>query len=934
MAGCLCAIIFFQPANPCSLPIAKVQYRHMHKRLLRVAFVLFAIGALYSGTQTYAADESLWRDGQDFTVSTIDGDQSAAYQPCRWTFASAVNIEGVAQQRYGCLASGSSLSLFTYLDDTVSNNQIFGVRIGSDGSFRRLKVHTPHGYRMRLLPGSDTLLVESTANPSATKPKLVLYRLADSPFIAEKAADGINVLNYQLDATKAIPLLGLDHDGTTEYRTVVNYVLSNNRRYMAVWLEYTFLVVVDLETLQSTAIDHLYGAWYGTYASPAAISDDGRYVYVDIKGYMYDTTDCGEKYDNDFLRKSPSQHFPKPCSRAYLSSLISDIDGITSKHHQYRFIDDDTALEFIHPYSGPNKVTTIATEAYDPTRLDYLALGDSYSSGEGDFSIGGSHDNFMPHTDKLGPPRELCHLSKTSYPYLLRDAYAIDSDKMKSVACSGAKTIDVVASLGDYQGQGDRLADVDNIESYRSAAINEFIPGRIPQIEFVRKYKPRVISVGIGGNDAGFADELLKCVKDPLEECAVAANLNNAREQVGQGIMNNFSKLTALYRELREASPESIIYAIGYPQFIKDAASPCLLNGAFVSQSERHFISEAVKQMNAVIQNAAVAQGVQYIDIEDSLVGGRLCEGVTKNYVTGVRSQFYQSIYNEDLRTFLYHPNADGHQKIADRIRIEIGEGIFSEPEIPDDVPDIEYTEYFKSSETYGYYVQSAGNIIKAVPAGGDTITANFEPNTFGYTTTTVTMFSSPRVLGTAMPSPDGSLDFTFTVPADIEPGYHTLVFSGTTMSGDPLEMVHTLFVKGSNPDDIDSDGIADSVDPCLFDAICEYPDKADITEKPALEVEQGTGDTSESTALPVLASIVYGSQAPSDDVATLSSPMTDTANPASGVSELLTSHKPVDPNGLPKSRRFMSTASLLAIIGIMTLILIVTGIHYAKKRQ
>lgn len=931
MAGCLCAIIFFQPANPCSLHIAKVQYRHMHKRLLRVAFVLFAIGALYSGTPTYAADESLWRDGQDFTVSTIDGDQSAAYEPCSWAYESVINSQGIARQHYGCEERGNVLSLFTYTNSNYSSSwPEFAIKIGTDAVYRQIDGYSAHNYGMRLLPETDTLLVKD--NRDGFTRKIELYRLADSPFIAKPSSYGFGVASYALDTTKAVGLLGMESNGTIAYGAVIDYKLSNNRKYMVAWVGYKWLVVINLDTLQTRVIAPLNGTWYGIKPYPAAISDDGRYVYVGRQAYMYDTTNCGGNYESDFFNSS--ERFTSTCPFTSLRDLVSDIPGITKDYFQHRFIEDDTALEFIHPQSGPSKVTTIATEAYDPHQLDYLALGDSYSSGEGDFSIGGSHDNFMPHTDKLGPPRELCHLSKTSYPYLLRDAYAIDSDKMKSVACSGAKTIDVVASLGDYQGQGDRLADVDNIESYRSAAINEFIPGRIPQIEFVRKYKPRVISVGIGGNDAGFADELLKCVKDPLEECAVAANLNNAREQVGQGIMNNFSKLTALYRELREASPESIIYAIGYPQFIKDAASPCLLNGAFVSQSERHFISEAVKQMNAVIQNAAVAQGVQYIDIEDSLVGGRLCEGVTKNYVTGVRSQFYQSIYNEDLRTFLYHPNADGHQKIADRIRIEIGEGIFSEPEIPDDVPDIEYTEYFKSSETYGYYVQSAGNIIKAVPAGGDTITANFEPNTFGYTTTTVTMFSSPRVLGTAMPSPDGSLDFTFTVPADIEPGYHTLVFSGTTMSGDPLEMVHTLFVKGSNPDDIDSDGIADSVDPCLFDAICEYPDKADITEKPALEVEQGTGDTSESTALPVLASIVYGSQAPSDDVATLSSPMTDTANPASGVSELLTSHKPVDPNGLPKSRRFMSTASLLAIIGIMTLILIVTGIHYAKKRQ
>ena len=42
-------------------------------------------------------------------------------------------------------------------------------------------------------------------------------------------------------------------------------------------------------------------------------------------------------------------------------------------------------------------------------------------------------------------------------------------------------------------------------------ALNEMIPGRVKQIEFVKKYQPKVITLTAGGNDAGFGAKLTLC---------------------------------------------------------------------------------------------------------------------------------------------------------------------------------------------------------------------------------------------------------------------------------------------------------------------------------------------------------------------------------------------------------------------------------------
>ena len=65
-------------------------------------------------------------------------------------------------------------------------------------------------------------------------------------------------------------------------------------------------------------------------------------------------------------------------------------------------------------------------------KLDYLALGGSYTSGEG-ICGKGAYILSSWYKRRKGLP-----LGSRSYPFLLRDYYGIDNDKMASVACSGA----------------------------------------------------------------------------------------------------------------------------------------------------------------------------------------------------------------------------------------------------------------------------------------------------------------------------------------------------------------------------------------------------------------------------------------------------------------------------------------------------------------
>src|SRR5690606_32712651 len=89
-------------------------------------------------------------------------------------------------------------------------------------------------------------------------------------------------------------------------------------------------------------------------------------------------------------------------------------------------------------------------------QLDYLALGDSYSSGEGDTErdkrTGQKYYRSWTDVEEdaaWGQPREKCHISTRSYPYILAQGMALGdpvngpSTRWHSVACSGARIRDV-----------------------------------------------------------------------------------------------------------------------------------------------------------------------------------------------------------------------------------------------------------------------------------------------------------------------------------------------------------------------------------------------------------------------------------------------------------------------------------------------------------
>lgn len=202
-----------------------------------------------------------------------------------------------------------------------------------------------------------------------------------------------------------------------------------------------------------------------------------------------------------------------------------------------------------------------AAQAAETAALDYVALGDSYSSGVGS----GSYDSASGD----------CKRSTKAFPVLWKNANAPSS--FAFTACSGARTGDVTANqLGPLSAATD------------------------------------LVSVTIGGNDAGFADVMTTCV---LQSEATCINrVNQAKSYVDTTLPG---KLDSVYTAIRNKAPAAHVVVLGYPRFYQLGGN-CV---AGLSEAERSAINGASDYLNAAVAKRAADHGYTFSSVVPAFTG-------------------------------------------------------------------------------------------------------------------------------------------------------------------------------------------------------------------------------------------------------------------------------------------------------------------------
>lgn len=458
--------------------------------------------------------------------------------------------------------------------------------------------------------------------------------------------------------------------------------LSHNKRWMTFGVANFGIILLDRGTMQSNRVSDRYDNVVG-YGTPPALttsaSDDGRYIITGGTRNQTEvitvTSSCGSSNLADGYAYHSQLLAARTCSYRDLTTMTNDHSSIMNPVGGIRgfIVARMSASGDMFTYWDNYKWNTIYAPNYlKPGQLYYLALGDSFASGEGDISIDGV-DHYFAGTNVYGDynhgiARETCHLSTRSYSMRIAAAMRLTKGAdMQSVACSGAVTSDLLTlsnkSSGyintQYLGQntqliksvGPRLTSISSAASLQNQARQNYTPGRVQQIEFVKKAQPKYMTVMIGGNDIDFGGILGSCAFNSLpsadDTCDYAQPTGLA--VVVEKIHALYPTLLKFYTALHEASPNTTIYVIGYPQFMDDTNKSCMEMADLYSKAERKAFRQMVAYANAVIKNAALDAGAKYIDISDALTGGQLCDSGTD--MTGITDVLSVSIYTAYMKS-------------------------------------------------------------------------------------------------------------------------------------------------------------------------------------------------------------------------------------------------------------------------------------------
>lgn len=282
---------------------------------------------------------------------------------------------------------------------------------------------------------------------------------------------------------------------------------------------------------------------------------------------------------------------------------------------------------------------SIATQ---PIGTKYVAMGDSFSSGEGSFNY--------------NLPGAGCHRSTDSYVYYLMDNLPLEP--VDFVACSGAVT--------------DDLFHQNPVNTMEDAQL-----GHLTQ-------DTEVVTLTIGGNDMGFVGVMNECAEYGdhhgygCSSNSTLINTMNDRLAALNGTANTtmfidgreIHSISAVLGEIATKAPNASIYIAGYPKlfgsstsyFDAESTAPggyeCAAFPAGFSYTDAQWMNDWADDINTVINAAvsgAVLNGIDVHYVSPALFDGHgLCD-------SGV--SWMNWVYLDDLehvKPESFHPTPSG----------------------------------------------------------------------------------------------------------------------------------------------------------------------------------------------------------------------------------------------------------------------------------
>jgi hypothetical protein len=317
----------------------------------------------------------------------------------------------------------------------------------------------------------------------------------------------------------------------------------------------------------------------------------------------------------------------------------------------------------------------------------YVALGDSYSSGEGAID-GSGNPSFEPSTNI--PKVDECHRSLNAWPELLSNELGFSGGSFAFAACSGARVANFVKDLpGD--GGWSEGPQLDAISPSGSTSATT-----------------QLVTLSVGGNDVGFVPDLAACIH------GFGRGQSGCTSQVSSRLASGIALLTAggivkynlkdmdnwkfcpqcnptdsnvvdvpslsqLYVDIQNRAPNAHILVMGYPELFPANTTTLCVVGTFTNKlnhqneykldpSEMNTIDSAEQQLNSTIEGQvgmASSEGVNitFVPTYSDFQGHGPCDTVSPNaeWINGLQ---WDGNFISDISPFSFHPDAAGQMEL------------------------------------------------------------------------------------------------------------------------------------------------------------------------------------------------------------------------------------------------------------------------------
>ncbi|MGY1495441.1 SGNH/GDSL hydrolase family protein [Streptomyces sp. QTS52] len=262
----------------------------------------------------------------------------------------------------------------------------------------------------------------------------------------------------------------------------------------------------------------------------------------------------------------------------------------------------------------------------------YVALGDSYTSGPG-----------IP-TQATTPAG--CDRSDRNYPSLVARQLALDTTDFRDMSCSGAKIADLSSAQSTDNG----------VNPAQFSALTA---------------RTALVTIGVGGNDIGFAATIQECVKKGVVYRLTGSGRftgidapchgeydSDGADKVARRIDVAGERLTGALAEVKRRAPRAEVYVVGYPAILPSEGKRCD-DDMTLAPGDVRFLDTKERQLNSTLQKRAEAAGAVYVDTYGPSLGRDACAARDTRWIEPLMPA---------ADAAPVHPNERGERGMADAV--------------------------------------------------------------------------------------------------------------------------------------------------------------------------------------------------------------------------------------------------------------------------